>query len=129
VRTALRDAVLLRAALAELGYRDAEVHDQPQVLYGYRGDARQQRAEVIIRRKHVGPSSNDIGFALQADGTFEAVISDFDRKRHNQGWLTRLTQAYGHAAALKYAEEHGYDVQADATERDGTRRITLRRYV
>jgi hypothetical protein len=40
-----------------------------------------------------------------------------------------MTQAYGHAAALKYAEEHGYDVQADATERDGTRRITLRRYV
>jgi hypothetical protein len=63
------------------------------------------------------------------DGRFEAIISGFDRSRHNQQWLTRLTQAYGHAAALRYAEDHRYDIQADVTERNGTRRITLRRYV
>jgi hypothetical protein len=128
VHTSLRDAGLLIAALAELGYRDVEVHDQPQVLYGYLGDERQQRAEIIIRRKHVGGASNDIGFACQPDGTFEAIISEFDRGKHGGRWLARLVQAYGHAAALKYAEDHGYDVQTDVAEKDGTRRITLRRY-
>jgi hypothetical protein len=129
VRTTLRDAGLLTVALAELGYQDVEVHDDPQALYGYRGDARPQRAEIIVRRKHVGRASNDIGFARQPDGTFEAIISEYDRNQHGQQWLARLAQAYGHAAALKYAEDHGYDVQADVAERDGTRRITLRRYV
>jgi hypothetical protein len=39
-----------------------------------------------------------------------------------------LTQAYGHAAALKYAQDHGYEVVTDESETDGTRRLTLRRY-
>ena len=127
MRTRLRDAGMLAAALAEVGYRQAEVHDEPQVLYGYRGDARPERAEVIVRRAHIGAASNDIGFARGPDGSFEAIISEFDRRRHDGRWLARLTQAYGHAAALKYAREHGYDVMADETERDGTRRLTLRR--
>jgi hypothetical protein len=128
VRTTLRDPGLLTAALAEVGYRQVEVHEQPEALYGYQGDARPQRAEIVIRRRHVGGSSNDIGFARQPDGTFEAIISEFDRRRHDQQWLDRLARAYGHAAALKFAADNGYEVQADTAERDGTRRITLRRY-
>jgi hypothetical protein len=128
MRTKLRDAGVLAAALAELGYRYTEVHDEAQVLYGFRGDARPERAEVIVRRQHIDGASNDIGFARQPDGTFEAIISEYDRHRHDEGWLARLTQAYGHAAALKYATEHGYDVLTDETERDGTRRLTLRRF-
>lgn len=127
VRTTLRDAGLLAAALRELGFGTVEVHDVPQPLHGYLGDVREQRAEVIVRREHVGRSSNDIGFARQPDGTFEAVISDYDRIHYDAGWLTRLTQSYGHAAALTYAETHGFDVASDEVEQDGTRRITLRR--
>jgi hypothetical protein len=63
VRTTLRDPEVLAAALREAGYPQAEVHDEPQVLYGYHGDARPERAEVIIRRQHIGQASNDIGFA------------------------------------------------------------------
>jgi Protein of unknown function (DUF1257) len=128
VRTKLHDAAVLRAALAEVGYRNVEVHDEPQVLYGYRGDARPERAEIIVRRAYVGSMSNDIGFARQPDGSFEAIISEFDRRRHDQRWVARLNQAYGHAAALKYATEHGYEVLTDQAERDGTRRLTLRRF-
>lgn len=128
VRTALRDPRLLADALRAVGYPQAEVHDQPQVLYGYRGDARPERAEVVVRRKHVGSASNDIGFARQADGTFEAIISEFDRRKHGEAWLAGVTRAYGHAAALRYAADQGYDVVGDETEADGTRRLTLRRY-
>lgn len=127
VRTALRDPDLLVQALATLGFTTIETHDTPQTLYGYRGDARPERAEVIIRRAHIGRLSNDIGFRRRDDGTFEAVISEYDSHRYDQPWLTRLARTYGHTAALRYAEDNGYEVDTDVEE-DGRRRLVLRRY-
>jgi hypothetical protein len=128
VRTALREPDLLAQALATLGFTTVETHDTPQTLYGYQGDARPERAEVIIRRRHIGRLSNDIGFRRRDDGTFEAVISEFDRSRYDQPWLTKLARAYGHAAALRYAEDNGYEVDSDVLEDNGQRRLVLRRY-
>jgi hypothetical protein len=127
IRTRLRDPGILAAALREVGHPDVEVHDQPQTLYGYRGDARPEKAEVIVRRKHIGAASNDIGFARQPDGSFEAIISEYDRSRYNAAWLAKLTHSYSHAATLRYAATHGYEVATDELQRDGTRRLTLRR--
>jgi hypothetical protein len=128
VRTTLRDPELLAEALAAVGFATAETHDSPQTLYGYQGDARPERAEVIVRRRDVGRLSNDIGFRRRGDGGFEAIISEYDRSRYGQTWLTELARAYGHAAALRYAEENGYEVQSDETEENGGRRMVLRRY-
>ncbi|NUU25223.1 MAG: DUF1257 domain-containing protein [Streptomycetaceae bacterium] len=128
VRTALRDPELLVTALASLGFTAVERHDDPQTLYGYRGDARPERAQVIIRRRHVGRLSNDIGFRRGDDGTFEAVISDYDRSRYDRAWLTKLARAYGHAAALRYAADNGYEIDSDTLEKSGERRLVLRRY-
>ncbi|WP_049572689.1 DUF1257 domain-containing protein [Streptomyces sp. SBT349] len=128
VRTVLRDPGLLAAALATAGFEAVETHETPQTLYGYRGDARPERAEIIVRRRHVGRASNDIGFRRSADGTFEAIISEYDRARYGPAWLARVARAYGHAAALRYAEDHGYEVASDTVERDGERRLILRRY-
>lgn len=127
VRTSLRDAEVLAAALRRMGFAQVEAHEQPQTLYGYRGDPRPERAEVIVRRQYIGQASNDIGFARQPDGTLEAIISAYDRSRYNAKWLAKLTQEYGHAAALGYAETHGYEIATDQVEQDGTRRLTLRR--
>lgn len=128
VRTQLRDPDLLVKALAEIGFGSVEVHDSPQTLYGYQGDARPERAEVIIRRRHIGRLSNDIGFRRRADGSFEAIISEYDRARYDHAWLTRVARTYGHAAALRYAEENGYEVDSDVLDENGERRLTLRRY-
>ncbi len=46
-----------------------EVNEKATNLYGYQGDKREQVAEIIIRRKNVGSSSNDIGFKQNEDGT------------------------------------------------------------
>ncbi|MCX4706504.1 DUF1257 domain-containing protein [Streptomyces sp. NBC_01373] len=128
VRTALRDPDLLVQALATLGFTTVESHDTPQTLYGYQGDARPERAEVIIRRRHIGRLSNDIGFRRRTDDTFEAVISEYDRSSYDQPWLTELARAYGHTAALRYAEDNGYEVDSDVLEENGQRRLVLRRY-
>jgi hypothetical protein len=128
VRTRLRDPELLVQALAAVGFRTVETHDTPQTLYGYQGDARPERAEVIVRRRHIGSASNDIGFRLREDGTFEAIISEYDRTRYDQAWLTKLARSYGHAAALRYAQDNGFEVSSDTVEQNGERRLVLRRY-
>jgi hypothetical protein len=128
VRTTLRDPALLAAALRASGYATVEVHDRPQKLHGWRNQTAQ--AEIIVRRQHAnGHVFGDFGFARAADGVYEVVIDSSDRVRNGADWLPRLTQAYGHAAAMKYAEDHGYEVVTDESEKDGTRRLTLRRYV
>ncbi|MFI0479475.1 DUF1257 domain-containing protein [Actinomadura sp. 9N215] len=128
VRTTLRDADLLAKALAAVGFTAVETHDDPQTLYGYQGDARPERAEVIVRRRHIGRASNDIGFRRQSNGSFEAIISDYDRHRYDHAWLAKVGRAYGHAAALRYAEDNGYEIDSDVVGEDGERRLVLRRY-
>ena len=72
-----------------------EVHDEPQNLYGYKGDIRNQKAHIIIRRNHVGHASNDIGFVRDAEGNYSATISDYDVSSHyNANWRGRLQMHY-----------------------------------
>ncbi|WBB60278.1 DUF1257 domain-containing protein [Streptomyces sp. WMMC500] len=125
--TALTDTDALCAALADVGYREVEVHDTAQPLHGYRGDRREHTAHVIVRRRHVGRLSNDIGFLHGEDGRFTAAISDYDRRRHDAAWLDRLTARHAyHVTAARLAEE-GFHLAEETTERDGTVRMVLRR--
>lgn len=126
VRTVLRDPDLLVRALADVGLSKVERHAQAQSLMGYQGDQRAQKAEIIVRRKHIGRLSNDLGFARRGDGTYEAIISDFDRRRFDQAWLDRLAHAYGRQATLRFAAEHGYSVEEQVEQ--GRTRILLRRH-
>ena len=83
----------LIAALEEIFPREQiEVHDEPQPLFGYQNDRREQTAEVIIRRKNVGGSSNDMGFKWNGEKkVYDAIISAYDRQ---QGWEGKVKQAY-----------------------------------
>ena len=111
VKTKLNDRELLVKALCEMGWRadQIEVHPQAQHLYGYTGDRRKQTAEVIIRRQHVGDASNDIGFKLQPDGSYAAVISEYDRDSlgYNKQWLGRLAQNFMAHKSLRSLERQG----------------------
>lgn len=126
VRTVLKDPEILVGALADVGFAEVEQHAQAQALYGYQGDERQLAAEIIVRRRHIGRASNDIGFARRGDGTFEAIISAYDRREYGQPWLDRLAHAYSRRATLKFAAEHGYAVEEQVEQ--GRTRILLRRY-
>ena len=118
-----KEALVL--ALIRNGFAESmiEVHDTPQNLYGYQDDKRAQKAHIIVRRKYVGSSSNDIGFE-NINGTFIAHISEFDsgtgsysshssNARCNQGWQNKLGTYYGIETAkleckknrIKYTED------------------------
>lgn len=129
LRTRLADREALLKGLADLGFREIESHATPEHLMGYQGDQRRQTAEVIIRRKHVGRMSNDIGFKLGPDGCFEAIISEFDRSKYNQEWLNRLCQRSAcHSARAKLGEQ-GFEVVSEEKTSDGRVHLTLRRMV
>lgn len=74
-----------------------EVHKTAQHLYGYKNDQRAQTAEIIIRKGNVQQAANDIGFSKQPDGTYKAIISEFDRGKYfKEDWLTRLGTYYNY---------------------------------
>ena len=76
--TTVRNQSHLVAALGELGYK-AEIHADGAALIGYEGRERPERAHVIISRAQIGSASNDIGFVRKPDGTFGAILSEYDR--------------------------------------------------
>lgn len=127
VRTALTDQDTLVRALNGLGFTTVESHAAPQPLVGYQGDTRPQKAEVIVRRAFVGRLSNDIGFARAADGTFQAIVGDYDRAEHGDAWLAEVAQRYGYESARAFAEENGYEILTDERDEEGAIRLTLRR--
>lgn len=127
LKTTLVEKQFLVQALRDLGFKQVEVHEKAQHLHGYQGDVRPQTAEVIIRRRFIGPVSNDIGFKRRKDGTFDAIISDYDRAKYDRRWLNRLTQRYAYHAARAKLEEQGFTLVNEETREDGRIHLVLRR--
>lgn len=107
VATEFNDGELLISALTDLGYSPENYIGNPRALVGYMGDARTQTADVIIRRAQIGGSSNDIGFRRNPNGTYEAVISDFDSTKHNQKWLNKVNVSYQERSVERTAKKMG----------------------
>lgn len=127
-QTTIKDAALLVAALKAMGFK-TECHDEPVSLYGFAGDIRPEKGNVIIRRKDTGiGASNDIGFLRQEDGTYRAIISGYDRgAKFNDAWLASLSQNYGVERALAIANQRGHVLVGRETIKTATgQRVQLR---
>lgn len=127
IATQIVSAKHLVLALNDLGFAEVEVHATPQPLVGWLGDARTTTAHVIIRKKFVGDASNDIGFTQSAKGTFDAIISDFDRVIYDRKWLQKLTQRYAYHASCDLLSRQNFSLVEEQQEQDGTIRLTVRR--
>ncbi len=122
-----RDQECLLEALKAIGYEQVEAHGQPQPLVGYEGRQRPEKAEVIIRRRYVGYSSNDVGFALK-DGAYVPIISEYDRAvRWGDDTLTRLKVAYARAAVSKVVRQKKATILSDR-QKNGVQTIRVRLY-
>src|SRR5512139_3318828 len=106
-----------------------EVYEgQGELLMTYLArDQRGQRANIVIRRKHVGSASNDIGFRVNEKGTYDAIISDYDRGhsgngRYGRQWMDNLTKNYSWQIAQQQAEELNMDLERTVNE-DGSWRV------
>ena len=89
----LKDRRLLLAALADLGYTEVE-EGEALPLYGYQGDRRPETAELVVRRRHLGSASNDVGFARTPAG-YVPIVSEYDQRTlHGGRFLVELRTAY-----------------------------------
>ena len=108
LRTTLADERYLVEALRELGYQP-EISREGKPLIGYLGDERVERAHIIIRRRQLDSASNDIGFARDGNGVYQAIISEYDRGiGFNDAWLGRLAQVYKELQTMAVAKAKGY---------------------
>jgi len=101
-----------------------EVHQTAQNLFGYTGDRRTDKAEIIIRRGDVGIASNDIGFKYQDDGTITAIISAYDQNRYGKSWQSDLAKSYAYRVAEKQAVKVGATITKTVNE-NGTWTVKL----
>lgn len=127
VQTRFASAKHLARALRELGFSEVEVHATAQPLIGWLGDQRQVVGNVIVRREHLSAASNDLGFVQNAAGTFDALISDYDRRRFDRAWLDRLTQRYAYHVARDLLTAEGFEINQDEQDATGAIHLTLRR--
>jgi Protein of unknown function (DUF1257) len=108
LRTTLNDERYLVEALRELGYQP-EVCPEGKPLVGYLGDARAERAQIVIPRRQLDAASNDIGFARDESGVYQAIVSEYDRGiGFDDAWLGRITQIYKEGQTMAVARAKGY---------------------
>lgn len=105
--TQITDADLLIDCLKESGIKEVQKHDTAIQLHGVGGDKRKETAEIVIDRKFVGGAANDIGFKKQPDGTFKAIISQYDTHRYNAAWMDNLKKNYAEKKVRKVAKANG----------------------
>jgi len=102
------DELALCIALKKLGipFERAEA-GQTLSLYGWQGKKRAERARVVIRRKDIGASANDLGFNPQ---TGSVVISEYDNEdRPGRGMhvLKKILPVYATARVVRTARAQG----------------------
>ena len=107
------DRDCLVAALNEQGYKEVEVHDVAVQLYDFQGrpthylDADGDKGNVIVRRHVIGGAANDLAFRKEVDGTYTAIVSEFDTRKHNEGWMKALKRSYTEKVDMKLASKMG----------------------
>lgn len=128
--TEISDLDSLKDALIDLGIpaKAIDVHENPVNLNGYKGDKREQKAHVVIRRSNIGRSSNDIGFERGTNGKYKIWVSDYDKrcglgKKINE----ELLQTYSKQQILKAARRKaGCKITSMEKGKDGMIRIRMR---
>ena len=111
------DKEILLAAIELLGLK-TELYDEPVHLFGYKGDERPEKAEIIIRRQELNNkftgASNDVGFSWNQK-KYDFILSDYDKKMKVD---SRIIQAYVKVALEKALAKQGYKIKVSINEDD-----------
>jgi hypothetical protein len=116
-KTKCNDKDVLIDALVEMGYKreHIEYHEVPQQLFDWHGrpthylDKSGDKANIIVRRQHVGGAANDLGFKLDpVTKCYDAIISQYDSGKHNTKWLAGLKTSYSDGRVKKELAKNGF---------------------
>jgi Protein of unknown function (DUF1257) len=133
IKTQFKDRECLVEALKAFGFKP-QVHQEPQHLYGWISDRREEKAHIIVTSQQIGGPANDLGFLFDGE-QYQTIISDYDQRRGyakagtglGPTFLAKLNQQYCKAITLKTAQMQGDEVQKIESLENGTIRITMTR--
>jgi hypothetical protein len=63
---------------------------------------------TAVNRHLSGGSSNDVGFKQHGDGSFSAIVSEYDSSYVNSRWMGQLTVAYTRQSVIQKAAKQGF---------------------
>ena len=112
------DKDCLLEALKLLGF-SPDVFVEPEKLKGYRGDQRNEVANIVISRDQVNKftgASNDIGFLWnESENKYDFIVSDYDvAKKMDQ----RIIQVYVKVALEKALSKNGFKIKVNVNDED-----------
>jgi hypothetical protein len=85
----------LKQTLTDMGLRNVEVHASPVPLNDWIGRPTDVMANVILRKKDIGSSADDMGFVRNANGTWDALVSEIHLFRFDKKWFADLSKRSG----------------------------------
>ena len=97
-----------------------EQHSIAVPLKGYRGDTREQRANIVVRAEHVnkylsGGASNDLGFEL-VNGNYVTRVSKYDRGKWWQKKEQKFMDEAVTARTIEQAKKRGYRITREEVD-------------
>ena len=112
------DKDCLLEALKLLGF-SPDVFVEPEKLKGYRGDQRNEVANIVISRDQVNKftgASNDIGFLWnESENKYDFIVSDYDiAKKMDQ----RIIQAYVKVVLEKALAKNGFKIKVNVNDEE-----------
>lgn len=96
-------------------------------LSGYQGDARSQKAHIVIPRGQISSASNDIGFLREEDGTYTVHVSEYDQSRWKKVF-PEIVKHYTTDVVQNIVQNGPYQWDSQTTDANGvtTIRLTIR---
>jgi hypothetical protein len=134
VQANLKNADCIIAALKTFGFNPIH-HAEPQHLYRYNGTRANEMAEIIVPREQIYQYSNDMGFKLQGDGTYEMIVDEYTQysealAAHNFNSYSEFhdafLQEYGKATVRRLAQQNNWSIGGWEKQPDGSIKSTAR---
>lgn len=112
----------LLKAFKLLGF-DAEIHEDPKKLRGFKNDLRDEKATIIIPKEQINfftGASNDIGFIWnESSEKYDMIISEYDKKLKMD---IRIIQAYLKILLEEELDKNGFKIKVNINDEEFLKR-------
>ncbi len=94
------------------------VYEKKHSLSGYRGDTREEMAEIIVPKNQISKASNDLGFMYDEEkDEYHMICSDYDL---SLGVGDKVKQSYAITALKSALNKHKFNISSETKNKTVT---------